>query len=308
MFRALLLMASMLLIATQAAAHRAYPPNFENVETHTYKHAGDVGLRLWVFSPPAGDGEARDAEPRPAIVFFFGGGWSSGSPQQFEQHCRYLASRGMVAIAADYRVAKRHGVKAVECVRDAKSAVRWVRAHAEQLGIDPQRIVAAGGSAGGHIAACTGVLEDFDEAGEDHSISSKPAALVLFNPVLSFVPRDPTKQDRRIASFAKRTGVEPKALSPAWQVARGVPPTVILVGSEDYVLDGCKEFEAAMQQAGNRCELKLYAGRKHGFFNANRGQDDFLATLAEVDRFLESLGYVAGPPSVDQYFQRVHLR
>src|SRR6185436_11894787 len=141
----------------------SYPPEFSGAQTVTYKTVGETKLALYVFNPEG----HKASDTRPAIVFFFGGGWTSGSPAQFEQQCRYLASRGMVAMTADYRVASRHQVKAAQCVADAKSAIRYVRAHAKELGVDPKRIAAGGGSAGGHIAGCTGTLPGLDEPGED---------------------------------------------------------------------------------------------------------------------------------------------
>jgi acetyl esterase/lipase len=302
MVKRLPFLACIVLSISPALAAGRYPPKLDDAEQHKYKQVEDVALHLYVFKPKAIE------EPRPAIVFFFGGGWSSGSPEQFAPHCRYLASRGMVAVAADYRVAKRHGVKAVDCVRDAKSAIRWVREHADKLNIDPDRIVAAGGSAGGHLAACTGNLQNFDETDEDASISSRPAALVLFNPVLSFVPDDPAKFDRRIKGFAKRTGVEPKQLSPAHNIAADAPPTLVLVGTEDYVADGIKQFAAGMKAAGRPCEVKWYEGRAHGFFNPNRGREDHLATMEDMDRFLQSLNYVEGPPTVSEFSKDDNLR
>ena len=298
-----MLTVSVLLLAQPALAANRYPPQLNDAKQHRYKQVDDVALNLYVFQP-----KSKDAEPRPAIVFFFGGGWSSGSPEQFAPHCRYLASRGMVAIVADYRVAKRHGVKAVDCVRDAKSAIRWVRQHADELNVDPDRIAAAGGSAGGHLAACTANLQEFDETDEDASISSRPAALVLFNPVLSFVPDDPAKIDRRIKGFAKRAGVEPKQLSPAHNITADAPPTLVLVGTDDYVADGIKQFAAGMKAAGRSCEVKWYDGRAHGFFNPNRGREDHLATMEDMDRFLQSLDYLEGPPTVREFFQDDKLR
>src|SRR4029079_4650111 len=138
---------------------KAYPPKLPGAEVETYKTVGDTKLNLYIYYPPG----HKATDKRAAIVFFFGGGWTNGSPGQFEQHCKHLASRGMVAMTADYRVASRQQVKAVSCVVDAKSAIRFVRKEAGRLGIDPNRIASAGGSAGGHIAACTGVLQAFDE-------------------------------------------------------------------------------------------------------------------------------------------------
>lgn len=284
------------LFTAPAMAQKNYPPQLEGATGHTYKTIGDTKLSLWVFQPDsAGEG-------RPAIVFFFGGGWTSGTPEQFEQQCRYLASRGMVAITADYRVASRHQAKVVDCVRDAKSAIRWVRAHAGELKIDPDRIVASGGSAGGHIAACTGLLGEFDEIGEDLKISSRPNAMVLFNPAVSFRPKSDEDQNR-LSQTEKRAGAEIARLSPIEHVTPGVPPTLIMIGTKDFLIEGNRDFAAAMKAAGCRCDLDLYEGREHGFFNYGRkDQKDFLATTASMDRFLASLGYLTGPPTIDGFF------
>lgn len=288
-----------LCLAGAAHGQKAYPPKLEGAKEHVYKKVGDAELKLWVFEPEG----HQPTEAKPAIVFFFGGGWSNGSPEQFEQQCRYLASRGMVAITADYRVASRHQVKAVDCVRDAKSAVRWIREHAAELGVDPDRLAAGGGSAGGHLAACAGTIEGFDEAGEDAAISSRPNALVLFNPVVSFDSTVVEADDPRIAGLAARLGVKPTVLSPANHVDAGDSPTIVLIGTKDFLIEGNRQFVQRMQAAGARCDLDLYEGRIHGFFNYGRGSDkDFLATLASADRFLASLGWLEGEPTVKGFF------
>ena len=116
----------------------------------TYKDVGGHKLNLHIFRSPA---HSPTKEPKPAVVFFFGGGWVGGTPTQFYPQCQHLAKRGMVAISAEYRVKSRHHATPFDCVEDGKSALRWVRTHAEKLGIDPDRIAAGGGSAGGHVAA-----------------------------------------------------------------------------------------------------------------------------------------------------------
>jgi acetyl esterase/lipase len=115
----------------------------------TYKQVGEVTLKIDIFEPKQKD----SAKKYPAIVFFFGGGWVGGSPGQFYRQCEYLAGRGMIAMSAEYRVKSRHQTTPAECVKDGKSAVRWIRANAARLDIDPDRIAAGGGSAGGHVAA-----------------------------------------------------------------------------------------------------------------------------------------------------------
>ena len=111
----------------------------------------------------------KPTDHRPAIVFFFGGGWSGGDKKQFYQQAKAMAEHGMLAFSADYRVKTRNKTTPFECVKDGKSAIRWVREHAAELGVDPDRIVASGGSAGGHVAACTGVIEGAEEAGEQRT-------------------------------------------------------------------------------------------------------------------------------------------
>src|SRR5210317_2600573 len=125
--------------------------DFKPDKAVVYKKVGQVELNIHVFNPP----DYAASDKRPAIVFFFGGGWNGGSPSQFYPHCAYLASRGMVAMSAEYRVKTRHGTSPRECVKDGKSALRWIRIHADDLGIDPNKLAAGGGSAGGHVAAAT---------------------------------------------------------------------------------------------------------------------------------------------------------
>lgn len=268
-----------------------YPPDIANAEVEVFKTVGDVTLRLWRIDPPSASAE-RSA---PAIVFFFGGGWKNGTPTQFEQQARYLASRGMVAFLADYRVSSRHEVHAVDCVKDAKSAIRWVRANARRLGIDANRIVAAGGSAGGHLAAAVATIREFDEPNEDASISSVPNACVLFNPATVLAPyADLDLTEAKLDELRERLGVEPQRLSPIHHVREKLPPTLILHGMEDTVVlhRTAVAFTDAMRRAGNRCDLVSAPGQSHGYFNFARGRTYYLDTLRAAERFLVSLGYL----------------
>ena len=138
-------------LALQAQEKKGpYESNFElpDSRAEVYKTIGDVKLKIYIYEPKSHKAGVK----RPAIVFFFGGGWRGGTPKQFQEHCRYLASKGMVAMTADYRVSSRQGTKPFHCVRDGKSAVRWIRQNARRLGVDPGRIATGGGSAGGHVA------------------------------------------------------------------------------------------------------------------------------------------------------------
>lgn len=280
-----------------------YPPDIENATAHVYKVANQAELKLYVFAPP----DLAAGESRPAIIFFFGGGWTIGSPQQFEAQCRHLADRGMVAITVDYRVRSRHGVMPAACIEDARSAVRWVRQHAMELSVDPGRIVVAGGSAGGHLAAATTLLGGFDAAGEDPTVSTAGNALVLFNPALVLAPVDgmPAPDQRRMETMKGLFGVEDlsalEAFSPFHHLRPGLPPALILHGQADTSVPfGTSAlFAAKMKALGNRCELIGYPDQEHGFFNVPRaGGKYFRLTMEEIDRFLQSIGYLSG--SADQ--------
>jgi acetyl esterase/lipase len=256
-----------------------------------YKTAGDTELSLWILNP---DGH-RARDRRSAIVFFFGGGWNGGTVNQFRTHAKYLASRGMVGIVADYRTKSSSGTTPYECVKDAKSAVRWVRENAARLGIDPDRIAAGGGSAGGHLAAATATLKKFDEEGEDPKISSRPNALVLFNPVYDNGP-DGYGFDRVGGEDGYRD------MSPMHNIRKGTPPTIVFFGSQDkhVPVETAQKYKTKMESASNRCELFVYEGQGHGFFNESKGGRRYYSeTVYRMDRFLESLGYLKGEPTIE---------
>lgn len=279
-----------------------YPPELPDSQEHAYKKVGDVELKLWLYRP-----KTRDLKPRSAIVFFFGGGWRAGSPQQFENQCRYLAARGMIAATADYRVKNRQGVSPFECVADAKSAIRWLRQNSKRLGIDPERIVASGGSAGGHIACCTGVIPGLDEPGEDLSVSSVPNAMALFNPAVMMRNFGKYKllDDEKNSDISERTLGRPGEISPIEFVRENLPPTIIFHGTADEAVpfSTVKLFTELMTAKGNRCELKAYEGQPHGFFNPRLRNPDrkeaelknYRSTVAQLDAFLVSLGYLQKP-------------
>ncbi len=278
-----------------------YPPDMSGARIVTYETVGGIELKLWIFNPD----KHQITDARPCIVFFFGGGWRKGDPKQFEQHCRYLSARGMVAITADYRVASRHQVKANACIADAKSAIRWVRQHAKTLGIDPDRIAAGGGSAGGHLAASTATLTGFDDPSEDLTISAEPNALVLFNPalVLATVPGLYTVPAERQQDLMTRfdVGDDLKSISPVHGVKKGTCPTIIFHGTGDTTVafETAELFTSKMRENGNQCQLFGYEGSPHGFFNYGKNDNGaFIDTVNKVDAFLVELGYLPPPPKV----------
>lgn len=247
-----------------------------------YKAVGETVLSLFVHMP-AGDAPAAGY---PAVVFFFGGGWNSGTPAQFDDQCELLARRGMVAITADYRVRNRDGTTPFACVADGKSALRFVRANADRLGVDPTRIAAGGGSAGGHIAAAIATVPGCDDD-FDQSVSCKPDALILFNPVFDNGPG---------GYGHARLGDRWRELSPAHNIAAGFPPAIVFLGTEDKLIpvETAQSFAAKVHAVGGRCDLKLYEGSGHGFFNRGRKGSRYDETVADMTAFLVDLGWIAG--------------
>jgi len=249
---------------------------------YVYKTVDRTELRLHVFSPP---GDRSDS--RAAIVFFFGGRWTRGEVAQFFPAARHLAARGMVAIVADYRVFERHRTTPFEAMADAKSAIRWVRAHARELAVDPGRIVASGGSSGGHIALSAAVFDRFDEPGENAGISSKPDALVLFYPVVD-TSKAPT-------FTALAPGREEEG-SPFLHLDRVVPPTLILHGTADTLpIESVERFCAKARALQSRCDVIGLEDAGHGFFEnpqiaAGRW---YREGLLEMERFLAGLGFLS---------------
>ncbi|MEN8737332.1 MAG: alpha/beta hydrolase [Akkermansiaceae bacterium] len=247
-----------------------------------YKKIGNITLKLDVFEP----NDLKKSDTRPAIVFFFGGGWNGGSPSQFYDQARALADQGMVAFSANYRVRSRHKTTPFECVKDGKSAIRWVRENAANLGIDPHRIVASGGSAGGHVAACTGTIKGTEEAGEDLKTSSEPNAMILFNPVL-----DTSKTGFGSARFSEE---QQTTISPCHHIRKDLPPTIIFHGTRDTTVafENAERFTDLMKKAGNRCELIAFKGSKHGFFNKRKDAKAYEKTVKASITFLQSLEYI----------------
>ena len=250
-----------------------------------YKTIGDSKLSLFIFNP---DGH-KATDKRPAIVFFFGGGWNGGTPSQFYPQSRYLASRGMVAICADYRTKKSAGTDPRKCVQDGKSAIRWIRSHAKELGIDPNKLAAGGGSAGGHVAATTGTDTKFDEPDEDTSVSCRPNALVLFNPVYDNGPKGYGHD--RVKDYWKN-------FSPMHNLTKETPPTIVFLGTKDKLIPvaTAESYQKKMKDLGVRSDLHLYKDQPHGFFNKAK----YYETVLETDRFLTELGFLKGKPTLQK--------
>ena len=254
-------------------------------EPVVFKKVGGRELKLHLEKPA----NWKATDRRPAIVFYFGGGWVGGTAEQFRKQSEYLATRGMVGIRVEYRtIPKGDKGPPLVCCADAKSAMRYVRTHAAELGVDPARIAAAGGSAGGHLAAFTALVDGLDDPQDDLKVSCKPAALVLFNPVFANGPGQWGHE---------RVGDRFLEFSPAHHVNKEAPPAIVFLGDQDKLIpvSVLREFASGMKKAGIRCDAHVYPKADHGFFNR---EPHYTETLIETDKFLASLGWLQGPPTL----------
>jgi acetyl esterase len=247
---------------------------------YTYKEIRGNQLKLHVFRAHLGESHALT----PIIVFFHGGGWRKGRPDQFFSHAKHLASRGMTAISVEYRLIEKHGSTPLESMEDAQDAIRWLCKHAAELGVDKQQIVVSGGSAGGHLALST-VLPMWSKAGDTLSENSVKA-IILFNP----------GTDTTEAGFGHELfNGKHLECSPFHHISAGLPSLLILHGEMDQLipLTAISEFVRKWTVYGNVGELQIYSGQGHGFFNYKaEGNVYYDQTLMAMDNFLTNLGFL----------------
>ncbi len=238
---------------------------------------GDLCIRIY---RPKDSGEGR-----PAILFFFGGAWKRGNLDQFKTHSEHLARHGMVAASAEYRVSDRHETTPIECVKDGRSAYRWLKAHAPKFGIDTKRIAVSGGSAGGHVALCVSLAEAINEATDDQAIACDPSLLALFNPVCD------------ATAWMDRFGDREEALSvsPVHLAGSHIPPSTMFYGSEDRMIEEGRELVRLSHKIDVESKLHVADGEKHSFFNRSPWLE---STTDMMHRFLHHHGYVTHPSDV----------
>jgi len=288
-----------------SAAHAAESPRQLTVDDigagYEWIRSYRGGQSLFAFYPPG----KREGSGRTAVVFIHGGGWTSGHPSFFFPHCQYFAARGAMAFSVQYRLATAQSADGLEqigsrCLADCKSAIRYIRENSAKLGIDPDKIVVSGDSAGGHLAAALGLIGEYDNPDDDLTVSARPQASVCFNPVADtnsavvyriFGIENPGEEARRIA----------RTVSPVDNVKSGAPPMLIMHGTADTVIpiEQSERLTAAMKRAGNRCDLIKLEGAPHAFsINWAGTEETIVRSLTEMDRFMGSLGLIDGDPAI----------
>jgi acetyl esterase len=256
-----------------------------------YKTVDTFKLKADIFYTP----QTMKNEKNTAIVFFHGGGWAYGAPGEFFTTCERYAKMGIVTFSVDYRLSIENGVtpsktiSPIECVMDARSAMRWVRDNAGRFHIDRNKIVAAGQSAGGHLALCTAMIDDYNERTDDLSISCRPDAILLFSACVNAVEGwcDRLLGDRRTKIWS---------ISPFHNVRKGLPPMIEFHGTDDEQVPKwtVQFFQSAMEKEGNYFEQHMYEGRKHYLGGDNpkysHYYDDDILKLA--DDFLRKYNFL----------------
>ncbi len=231
-----------------------------------FKQTPEIDLKLHTFYPKNYDKNKQ----YPVIIFFWGGGFRDWRPEQFYRQARYFANHGMMAYAGEYRVKSRHDITMFDCVKDAKSAIRFLKKNKDLLSIDSSRIIASGGSSGGMIAACTEFIDHVNDDQDDLSFTSRPNALILYNPPLNIIRYD--------------------AINPMKFVDPNSAPTLIFHGTSDEIVSYTQaiDFEERMNAHNNRCDVKIYKDMPHSFFNITKYNE----TLSEAHDFIRSLGWI----------------
>ena len=216
---------------------------------------------------------------RPVVIFLHGGFWDGSMPTQFVPQCLHFATRGAIAVAAETRVEGINGTGPLDALEDIQTLLKWLTEHAENFGVDPEKL-AIGGASGGAFLALQQVLPK----GATDSATISPAALMLFSSVL-----DCTKAD-----IAKRfpDGKTAKKLSPLNMVRKGLPPMILFHGKQDRVTPyaDAQKFAKLVKRKRNKVELIDFDKAEHSFFNFNVSELYYELTLKAADRFLVDQG------------------
>jgi len=274
------------------------------------KKVNNEEVKLFYVKPT----DSKINKKRTAVVWIHGGGWTGGVTETFFPHARYFASRGAVGFCIHYRLVKADGsVTVADCLADCKSAIRYIREHADELDIDPVKIIVMGESAGGHLASCLGTVKGFDSPTDNLKVSEVPNVMVLYNPLSDFstnplitriiggaaLNKNPTPESQ--IPSAEQLELARK-LSPIFNVHQHQPPTLIIHGTDDTVIlpEQSVKFTQAMKKAGNKCQLILLPETKHAFVCVKwkSTEPEVVNAIRIADNFLVKSGYLKGKPTL----------
>ena len=252
-------------------------------QSYTYKQSAGKPREMVIYFPP----NHHPAKSKvPGLILFHGGGWTGGTLGQFRAACAYFASRGLVCATVEYRMLDKEGSAKLSkdeslkrvCVTDAKSAIRWFKQHAGELGIDPARIIAGGGSAGGHISALATMNPGLNDPADPKEINTDVVAYLWFNP--AFSPQDNNDPEIDILKYQKAQ----------------LPPAIVFFGDQDGWKKGWDAVQAKWESLGAKTiDLQIAPGQTHSFFS---GEPWRTVTLIAADEFLVKHGLLTGKPTL----------
>ena len=245
----------------------------ESVEV--YKSGKTYSLNAYIFTPS----ENPKNQKRPAILFFHGGGWFEGNPEGFKINSKSFAQKGWIAVSLEYRLSNDKDINPVHCIIDAKSAVRWIRKNSDRLNIDPDKIVVAGQSAGGHLALSTGLVSDFNDKADDLSISCIPNAIICYS--ACFDPQRDSWFDKLLPD-----NIDIRKTSPYFNIKSDIPPILIFHGKNDEIVSyqQAVDFQNKAIKFNNTCILYSFESGVHNLWPSNHEKirvvsEDFLIKL-----------------------------
>jgi acetyl esterase len=257
----------------------------DGAESFVYKPLDEgADLAAHVFYP---QGEEL-SDNLPVVLFFYSSRWDTGQIGQFAPHALYCCSRSAVSILFEYRTESSHGTGARETMADIRTAIRWVRYNQEHLGIDPAKVIAVGAAASGHGIASAAMIDSvvFDDDSGEAQLSCCPDAMVLFSAIL-----DVSKKGCGMEQFESPKVA--KTFDPLHHVRAKLPPMLIFHGSDDRVVPplGIEKFAKKMQRKKNICQLEMFQGKGHSFFNFNVDVVAYEAAISTADHFLVEQGF-----------------
>lgn len=255
-----------------------------------YKVIASQELTVDIFYP-----ESQRSDTHTAIVFFHGGGWVFGAPSEFYEACRRFARKGYITFSFQYRLSRNADgsfphpdISPIESVKDARSAIRWIRSHADSLRIDSDKIVVGGQSAGGQLALSTALLDSINESTDNMAINPKPNALLLFSSNVNTL-------EPWIDNLLGDRNKEIWSISPYHNLKKSMPPAIAFHGEEDnqvlpYIV---RMFNVKMDELGNYYDLHWFPGRKHYLGEENEKYANYFdeEILKLTDGFLEKFGF-----------------
>ncbi len=263
-------------VQSSRAAERLLP-----CKKFVYKQTQGKDQTIEVYFPPNHD-PSKDKVP--GVILFHGGGWYNGGLEQFRYACSYLASRGMVAATANYFIIPKKDSGDIpvpetkkRCITDAKSAIRWMKQHASEFGMDPNKLITGGGSAGGHISVLATSNPGLNDPADPKDIDTSVVAYLLFNP-----------------AFGGKGDTEDPDVDAIKHVKADFPPAIVFFGTKDgWWKSGWAPLEKKLKELGVKSPIKVWLaeGQTHGYWD-NPDWNDL--NLIEADKFLVSIGLLKG--------------